>query len=222
MKPFGGGRRNGMQRAGKKMKKWTIEEHLSELVLERRAAGEAEADELQATDSHLQKCPACRAFEAEWRELFVALASLPALEPSRSFDDAVMARVRAPARQAIRTWVPTLARRLRPVAVGAAALWTSAVIVGVAWAQTWLDIPAGVLIAQLLAQAKQLALAAAIKIGAILHISGLADFWTQLTETVPGPGIAVAVALMTVLSGLAIWTLYRVAGYQPPRIDAHA
>ena len=206
------------------MKKWTTEEHLSELALERRAAGEAEADELQAIDSHLQNCPVCQAFEAEWRELFGALASLPALEPSKSFDDAVMARVRvrAPAKQAVQTWLPSLARRLRPVAVGAAALWTSAVIVGVAWAQTWLDMPAGVLIAQLLVQAKQLALAAAIEIGAILHLSGLADFWAQLTETVPGPGIAGAVALMTVLSGLAIWTLYRVATYQPPRIDAHA
>lgn len=206
------------------MSNWTSEGHLSELALEFRAAGEAEARELQAMDSHVRACPACQAREAEWRGLFQALASLQVAELSPAFDDRVMARVRLPVRAgtALLGWMPRLVRGLRPVAVATAAAWTAAVVGGAVWLQSQVNVPAGILFARLLNQAKELLLAALIKLGAILQLSGVADLWATVVETVPGPGVVVAAALVAVLSGLAIWTLYRVTGYQPPRVNAHA
>ena len=206
------------------MSNWISEGHLSELALELWAAGEAEAQELQALDSHVRACAACQARQAEWRRLFRALASLQVAEPSPAFDDRVMARVRLPvgAKTAVAGWLPRLVRGLRPVAVGAAAVWTVAVVGGAVWLQSQVNVPARLLFARLLNQARELLLAAVIKLGAILQLSGVADLWATVVETVPGPGVVVAAALIAVLSGLAIWTLYRVTGYQPPRVNAHA
>jgi anti-sigma factor RsiW len=202
------------------MKNWTSKGHLTELALELRAAGETEAAELQATDSHLQACPECRAREAEWRRLFHTLASLPALEPSASFDDRVMARVRVPAMA--KAPAPWLVRWVRPVVLGIAASWAVVVIGGGAWLNRQLDVPAGALVARLFSQVGDLALAALIRLGTFLHLSGLADTWSRFIETVPGQSVALAAALMAVVSGLAIWTLYRVISYQPPEAEAHA
>jgi hypothetical protein len=64
-------------------------------------------------------------------------------------------------------------------------------------------------------------IAAAIEVVAYLHFSGLAEWWSGLGDSIPGVGLAGALALMTALSLFAIWVLYRVVGYQPPRVDAH-
>jgi predicted anti-sigma-YlaC factor YlaD len=205
------------------MKIWTSEGHLSELALEMWAVAEAETHQLQAIDGHLQACSACRSQAAEWRSLFRALASLRVPEPSASFDEQVMERVRLPVEpRAASAWLPRLARRLRPVAVGAAALWTVGVIGGAAWLQSRLDIPAALLLTRLIDGTKELLLAVAIQVGAILQLSGLAELWADVTAKVPGLGVAGALALMTAMSGLAIWTLYRVTSYQPSKVDAHA
>lgn len=205
------------------MKIWTSEGHLSELALEMWAAAEAEAHELRAIDGHLQACARCRAQAAEWRGLFLALSALRGAEPSPSFDERVMQRVRRPA--AARTnpaWLPGLARRLRPVAVAAAAAWTGLVIGGAVWLQSRLDASLTALLARLFSGAKALLLAAAIDLDAMLRLSGLLERWVDLSAGVPGLGVAGALALMTALCGLAIWTLYRVASYEPSKVDAHA
>ncbi|UCC73278.1 MAG: hypothetical protein JSV86_01555 [Gemmatimonadota bacterium] len=206
------------------MKIWTSEGHLTELVLELRAADEVSANELQAIEGHLDGCAACRAEHARWRRLYHALSTLRAAEPSASFEAAVMARVRLPERAETvgPARLPALVRRLRPVAVAAAAVWTTAVVGGAAWLQQVVDVPGSVLLARLLSDARELLLAAALRLGAILQLSGLADAWAELVETVPGSGVVIAGTLITVLSGLAIWTLYRVTGYEPPEANAHA
>ena len=79
------------------MKNWTKTGHLSEMALEAWAAGEAEAQALQAMDNHIQACSDCRVEAAEWRGVFLALSSLRGVEPSASFDDKVMEQVRVPA-----------------------------------------------------------------------------------------------------------------------------
>jgi anti-sigma factor RsiW len=206
------------------MKNWTSKGHLSELALEMWAAREAEAHELQAMDSHVQGCPACRAQAAEWRGLFHALASLQAVEPSVSFDNRVMEQVRVAveARAAAPAWLVRLIQKAPRIAAAVIGAWTVSLVLAVAWLRTRVDVPFEILAARFLSDLKQMFVAAVLKVAAVLHLSGFADWWAGLSDKVPGLGVAGAVALMTVLCGLAIWTLRRVMGYQPPRVDAHA
>ena len=206
------------------MKDWKSTEHLSELDLELRAAGEAPPQEREAMEAHLRGCPACRAKEAEWRALFAALASLREVQLSPSFDARVMARVRPPegAEAAASFGRRSLLRRLRPVIVGAAASWAGAVVIGAAWLATRVDLSAGMLLSTLASEARQLLLAGLIEVAGFLHTAGAVDLWNRLAESVPGPAaVMAAVALMTALSGLAGWILYRVTE-EPARIGAHA
>lgn len=61
-------------------------------------------------ESHLVACDRCRTELEEWRALFTALESLPALEPSPGFADRIMGRVAVaatPARTAAAVrWLP--------------------------------------------------------------------------------------------------------------------
>jgi hypothetical protein len=204
------------------MTNWTPEGHLTDLALEHLAAGEAEAQELAAINSHLAECPNCRAREAGWGLLIHALESLPDLAPSPSFDDAVLARVRVTAESipAV-TWLPKVARRLRPVAVVAAAVWTGTVVGGGLWLGGKIELPAAAFLARGLSLVKEMAWASVVKAGAFLHLSGLLETWTEVVEAVPGPGVLSAFALMTAVSGLAIWMLHKVVSYEPSTIDAH-
>ena len=111
--------------------------------------------------------------------------------------------------------------RLRPVAAVTAALWTAAVLGGAVWLSAGLGLSGAALVARALTYARQLVWAGVIKVGALLHVSGLAELWAELARAVPGPGVLSAVALMTAFSGLAIWGLYRVTGYQPSTVSAH-
>lgn len=201
------------------MKTWTSEGHLTDLVLELWADGLTEGLEVRRIDHHLQTCQACQAREAEWRSLFHALSALPTPKPSPSFDAEVLARVRKPA-AASRSWAP-LARRLRPVAVVAAAFWGGIVVAGAAWlgASTGLS-PSG-LIAAGLAFLGEAAWSAVIRVGALLQVSGLVDLWAEIAGSVPGPGVLSALALMNAFAGLAIWGLYRMTVKQPARAQSN-
>jgi hypothetical protein len=172
-------------------------------------------------EAHLAACSGCRARGREWRELFAGIAALREVEPSPEFDARVLARVAVGARAQAAGW-RAVARRLRPALIGAAAAWAACVAGGAMWFFNRVDIPAGVVLARASAGARDVLLAAFIEVGTVLHVTGVVDVWNDLAATVPGPGIAAAAALMTALSGLAIWMLYRVTGYQPARIQAHA
>jgi len=206
------------------MKNWTNKRHLSEMALEAWAAREAEDQELQAMDSHIQACSACRAEATEWRGLFLALSSLKGAEPSSSFDRKVMEQVRLPAEvpAPAQAWVHRVARTAPRVAAVVIGAWNVTLIGAAAWLQKTVDVPPAMLAARFLDFARDWVVSAAIRVAAFLHLSGFVETWTRATETVPGLGIAGALVLMTLLCGLAIWTLHRVTGYQPPRVDAHA
>lgn len=206
------------------MKTWTSNGHLSELALEMWAAGEAGAPELQKIRSHVQACPECRARTAEWRGLFLALSSLRGAEPTPSFDRRVLDRVRLPVPDEVDApaWIATIARRAPRIAAAGIGAWLIALVFGAAWLRAQLDVPAGLLLARLAGSLRELLLASAIKLGVFLQVSGLTDWWTEFSDSVPGPGVATAVALVIALSGLAIWMLHRVTGHQTPRMNAHA
>lgn len=206
------------------MKTWTSKGHLSELALELWAANEAEAHDLQAIDSHLRACPACRAQAAEWRGFFLTLASLRGVEPSGDFDARIMQQVRVPTprRAEARPLVVRLAHKAPRIAAAVIGAWALTLVGGAAWLQKTVDVPLALLLARFVAQLKEYMIGTAIDIVAYFHLSGLAEWWSQFGNSIPGLGVAGALALMAALSGLAIWTLYRVVGYQPPRVDAHA
>jgi hypothetical protein len=205
------------------MTNWT-NGHLSELALESWAAGEAEAHDLPELENHVQACPDCRVKATEWRGLFLALASLRGAEPSESFHDRVMKEVRIPTEQVAGApaWVVKVARRAPRIAAGVLGLWTLGIVGAAAWLQKTMDVPLPMLLARLLNDAEDALWAGAIKLGAILQLSGLLDGWPEAFANVPGLGVAGVATLVSTLSGLAIWTLYRVTKYEPPRIDAHA
>ncbi len=204
------------------MKNWTTEGHLTELALEQRAAGELAGADLQAVISHLQACQACRAREGQWRGMLLALTALRGAEPAPGFDTRVMARVRVPeAATTSSPLKPRTALRLRRLAVAATTLWTAGLAGGAAWLHFRLDVGAGELLARTLASVQELALAGAIKLGTLIQLSGLPDAASGMIQTVPGPVMVAALAGMTGLSGLAIWLLYRVTGYQPSRVNGH-
>lgn len=206
------------------MKIWESDGHLTELALQLRATAEAEPGTLQAMSDHLATCVACRAREAEWQGLFHALASLQAVEPSAGFDAAVMDRVHLPSRtrSTVAARWSSLLRRLRPVAIAAAAGWTALVAGGVWWLQAQVDTAPAALLAEFTSRAGEALLAAVINVAAFLHISGVTEVLSEWAETIPGQGLALALSMMTMLSGLAIWTLYRVTAYQPSRVRANA
>src|SRR5439155_26952106 len=51
-------------------------------------------DEELVADAHVSACATCRVEAASWRQLDVALAGLPAAQPSRSVDQGVLALTR--------------------------------------------------------------------------------------------------------------------------------
>ncbi len=202
---------------------WTSDGHVTDRTLEAWAAAEVEAEARRAVERHVEGCAACRTRADEWRGLFLILASLPTPEPSPSFDERVMQRVRVPARPArAAVGLRAVARWLRPAATAAAAAWSVGLVGAAAWLQTRLDVPAAALVGRLLGALQDWLLGAAIRVGAMLEVSGLAAAWTDVTGRVPGAGLAAVLALLTVASGLAIWMLYRVATYQPVKVNAHA
>lgn len=207
------------------MSYWTNDRHISDLGLQLHASGELETGEVRPIREHLHACSHCARRAASWGELLRSLTALRSLEPGPRFDEAVMARIRLPATaQATRlpAWIPKVARQARRLAIGTAAVWSAAVIGGLAWLVTRTDVSGSEALSSALAYAIGLLWAGVVKLGAVLHLSGLLDAWRQAEQTVPGPGILSAVALMTAISGLALWTLYKVVDQKPMRVKAHA
>ena len=204
------------------MKTWNSEGHLTELALERWAVGEAEGLDRQRVTNHIRTCEACAARQAEWEEFVHALSALPSLEPSRSFDELVLARVRKPSVREQHGIIPHLGRRLRRAAVAAAALWAAVLAGGGVWMATSLTDSPGALAGQGLAYIHDLLWAGVVRVAALLQVSGIVEAWNEVASAVPGPSVLSAVALMTAFGGLALWGLYRVTGYRESRIKAHA
>jgi anti-sigma factor RsiW len=67
--------------------------HPKDERLEAFSDGSLAGTELATIESHVRHCARCQAEVEDWRSLFAALSSLPALAPSRDFANRVMAHV---------------------------------------------------------------------------------------------------------------------------------
>ncbi len=105
--------------------------------------------------------------------------------------------------------------------MAAAAIWTVAVAGGLVWLQSQVEVTPALLLAGLAAQLKSLLMAGVIKLATLLQVSGLVDLYEQAAAAVPGQQLALALAVMTLLSGIAIWTFYRAVVYQPSGVERH-
>lgn len=206
------------------MNYWTDEGHLTDLALQLRTSGELEPTERRAANDHLGRCEMCRGAEAEWMSLFHRLEALPTLEPRPGFEDAVMARVHVPALTAARApgWAPTLLRRTRQLVVGTAALWCAALAGGVTWFLVGSNASVSELAAGIVNYGAGLLWAAVIRVGAVLELSGLTRLLGGLKDAIPGYGVLGGIALMTAVSGLALWMLYRLIEYKPVMVRTNA
>ncbi|GMV04826.1 MAG: hypothetical protein AMXMBFR53_11060 [Gemmatimonadota bacterium] len=78
------------------MNEHTNRQHLSAEALQALLEGELPLGERRSAEEHLASCPRCAAELDAWRVLFRDLTGLPALAPSGSFAERVMAGVNVP------------------------------------------------------------------------------------------------------------------------------
>ncbi len=201
--------------------------------LEAYAEGTIEIAQRAVLESHLLGCARCTADVEEWRGLFVALDSLPPIEPSPGFIDRVMASVQvlpAPARAVagIR-WLPTSTKGWAVVA-GFLALPVVGITALVAWvlAQPW---------ATASAATAGLSYAWTALTGALSWLSGelsalvletttvrsIVDLLRQFLGTLGTTGLGLAAVAFCLAAIGSAWILYhnlvrtstRVANYAP-------
>jgi anti-sigma factor RsiW len=182
-------------------------------------------------ESHLTTCGRCVAEVDEWRALFAALASLPALEPTAGFADRVMAGVELarpwPARLAalLRRLVPTTTRAwllltallaLPVVCTGGALTWVLS--------RPWLS-PEGLwLFARTRAIAATFALLERLRLAMLENELALqvAEGANQLLTRIGVREFGAAAALVAVLISLSVWILYQNLFRTSTRRGSHA
>ncbi len=192
--------------------------HPSSERLEALVEGTLDEAEQAVLNSHVIGCPRCQAELEEWRSLFVALASLPLMEPSVQFSEHIMASINLsvplPARVAsiFKRFVPkstmgwTLASiflALPIIATGALATWIIA--------QPWLTIE-GLLVFGY-TRATAVVLAFADYAGRELLTSApalLLSTGVQKLIAYAGVGqLGMVIAALATLTLLSVWILYR-------------
>lgn len=182
-------------------------------------------------ESHLTTCGRCTAEVDEWRSLFAALASLPALEPSAGFADRVMAGVDVtlpwPARLAalLRRLVPTTPRAwlllsvlmaLPVVCAGGALTWVLS--------RPWLSAEGLWLFARTRTIAAAFALLERLRL-AVLESELALQVAAGANELLTRVGVrefGAAAALFAVLSSLSLWILYQNLFRTSTRRGSHA
>ena len=192
--------------------------HLTPDEIERCALGEE--DRPGPLSSHLRDCAACRREVARLEALHELLSILPDLEPAPGFAARVMTRVRLP-----EPWYERARAGLRErwavLAAGLAA--ATATVGGMAY---WLFgrqelTPTG-LLAFLLESARTLAVRAAIGGGRWLYDLGVIDLVSGLTESIALTEAAAGMALLSLLSCGALWSMRRLARTESVRLPRPA
>src|SRR5260370_20222009 len=88
--------------------------------------GRAKPADRHAVEDHLSVCVSCRSRAEEFRALWSALDSLPAISPSPAFDASLRARIAAePARRSFWNWMPSPRLAFAVTALLALSVWLS-------------------------------------------------------------------------------------------------
>lgn len=189
--------------------------HLPFWTLEQLAEGDLGHAERTLAEQHLRSCAHCTAELSSARALIAALEGLPAVSPSASFADAVMARVviapqaqaaaaAEPAREAKRGWLPA---SLRGWAVLTAVL--TVVMAPLAALGVWLNAHPLVSVSSLWGMAfgwvRQVVWGAVVEGAGALGRSGLFGWAADSLARVPGPdAMGVPLVLMLVLAAIPV------------------
>lgn len=197
-----------------------LNRHLTPDEIERCATGGSPEGRPRRLATHLEGCAACRREVALLEALDRELAALPYLEASAGFASRVMARVRLPVPWHETAWA-TIRRRWAVLAAGLAAASVS--VGGVAW---WLfgkqELTPSGLLALVADGVRLLAVRAAIAGGRLLYDLGVVDFARALTEQVALTEAAAGMALLSLLSCGALWTMKRLVQADAPRLSRTA
>jgi anti-sigma factor RsiW len=88
--------------------------------------GRARPAARRGVEEHLAACAACRARAEQFRDIWKALADLPDISPSASFDADLRARIAAePVRRGIWSWLPSPRFSLAVAALVIFSIWIS-------------------------------------------------------------------------------------------------
>jgi anti-sigma factor RsiW len=192
--------------------------HPSSERLEALVEGTLDEAEQVVLNSHVVGCPRCQSELEEWRSLFVALASLPQMEPSVQFADHIMAAINLPlplpARVAsiFRRFVPkskttwtlaTIFLALPIIVTGAFAAWVIA--------QPWLTLEGLLVFGYTRASAATIALASYLGRELITSAPAvLVSNGVQKLMAIAGVGqLGIIIAAFATLTLLSVWVLYR-------------
>ncbi|HET8657032.1 MAG TPA: hypothetical protein VFL93_16015 [Longimicrobiaceae bacterium] len=192
-------------------------QHLSEWTIEQFAEGALPAAEQESAAAHLAGCAHCAAELEAYRALAHALSSLPRFEPSPSFADAVMARVRVtppeprPLAERLAEWLPSTTRGWL-LAVGALAAPVLSLIAAVAfilWRPVASDDGLGRVIllrghSTLRVWAEE-ALHRAVTSGLASHVASL----YQSVIDVPAHSLVIALVVLAITVPISGWALVR-------------
>jgi anti-sigma factor RsiW len=195
--------------------------HPEQEALQAFAGGELPVADRVVVESHLQSCGGCRADVEEWRQLFSAMAGLPAFEPRLGFADRVMAGVRIPqpwhvqAGEWVRATLPHALPRSSRSRAAAAALLLIPGIVGTLF-MVWLFSQPGVTPSGLWVFATdRLAAGAGTAFGMAVHwllstdvAARLVEIGGALVDTRGLGGVGALMASLGAAMACSIWILY--------------
>lgn len=169
----------------------------------------------EAAVAHVEGCAACRGEVAALERLDRRLASLPYLETPPGFAARVMARVDLPLPWAERAWA-AVRRRWALLAAGLAAA-TATTGAAAYWLFGRRELTPIELLAFLAEGAEALALRGAIAVGRFLYDLGVVEMATGVVDRIAPTEAAVAMGLLSLAGFGALWTMKRLAEYEPAR-----
>lgn len=190
-------------------------QHLDDWTLDELAEGMLSEMERSSAMAHVEECERCAAELAGYRALYAALSDMPRLEPSPSFNDAVMARVQvpqaSPAWSWLIAWLPTTRRGWS--IVGAVLAAPTLTLIGmIAWVMTHPGVSMGSLWNGAMTGARSIAAAGfdgAMAWGLRSGMFGTVQGAVDALQAVPLETAAGVLGVLAVAIPLSAWSLFK-------------